>query len=252
MLARQPHLNFFSFITLEDPSVRCDYNRWHQLDHLPENRALPGVIWGDRWALTEECRAYARGAQRGIDFIGMYWFDSPSDEAVADWTQLGEDSFQWGRGPLIPGVKRDLLAFFKPVKGYSSSQAIVSPEVLPMRPHTGVHITVTKFDEAHSIEAHDAHTREDHEVIPALLAEDGAIGAWTFSFDHVQRHGSLPFDETPEAERGSMRIRVVFLEGNPLEVTARLEAVEAEINPNPAGTLELAAPLKTIIPWEDW
>lgn len=252
MLSRQPRLNFFSFVTLEDPSVYREYNMWHQLDHLPENRALPGVIWGDRWALTEEFRAHARGVHRMIDSVAMYWFDEPADVSVAEWTQLGEDTFQWGRGPLLPGVRRDLLAFFKPVKGYTTPQATVGAEALPMRPHTGVHITVTQFDDAHSAETHDAHRHEDLDIIPALLSEDGAIGAWTFTFDHVQRHDSLPFEETPEAERGSMRIRVLFLEGDPLEVTARLEAVESTVNPHPVGTLLLAAPLKTIIPWQDW
>lgn len=127
MLARQPHMNFFSFIRLDDHTVKRQYNEWHQLDHLPENRALPGVIWGDRWALTDDCRALARGEGnlRDIDYLGMYWFDSPSDAAIADWTQLGEDSFQWGRGPLLPGVQRELLAFFKPVKGYTDRKSVV-------------------------------------------------------------------------------------------------------------------------------
>lgn len=252
MLARQPQLNFFSFIKLEDPSVRREYNMWHQLDHLPENRALPGVIWGDRWALTEEYKAAARGKYRDIDFVGQYWFADPTDQAVAEWTQLGEDSFQWGRGPLIPGIKRELLAFFKPVKGYTTPAARVSAEVLPMRPHTGVHITAVQFEEAHSLETHEAHFKQDREVIPALIAEEGVIGAWTFSFHSAQRHDSLPFDETEEAERGSMRVRVVFLEGDPLEVSRRLDKIERRLDPQPAGTLLLSAPLKTITPWQDW
>ncbi|ANH36663.1 hypothetical protein I601_0209 [Nocardioides dokdonensis FR1436] len=43
-------LVFFSFIRLEEGSAEDHraYNRWHQLDHRPENLALPGVAWGDR------------------------------------------------------------------------------------------------------------------------------------------------------------------------------------------------------------
>ena len=46
-------LVFFSFAALDDPGPdhHRRYNEWHQLDHRPENLALPGVAWGDRWAL---------------------------------------------------------------------------------------------------------------------------------------------------------------------------------------------------------
>jgi hypothetical protein len=33
---------FLSFVRVRDPGRHRDYNRRHQLDHLPENRALPG------------------------------------------------------------------------------------------------------------------------------------------------------------------------------------------------------------------
>lgn len=252
MLARQPQFGFMSFVRLEDPSVKKEYNAWHQLDHLPENRALPGVIWGDRWSLTAECKKLAQGVHRNIDYVGMYWFASPVDQALADWTQLGEDSFQWGRGPLLPGVKRDMLAFFKPVKGYTTPEARVSAEVLPMRPHTGVHISVTQFDDAHSLETHESHTREDLETIPALLQVEGVIGAWTFSYHSAQRHSSLPFEGSAELPQGSMRVRVSFLEGDVLEVAQRVQAIEAQVDSVEGSTLLLSAPLQTIIPWKDW
>lgn len=252
VLARDPHLNFFSFGSVPDREERRAYNRWHQLDHLPENRALPGVIWGDRWALTADCREVAAGPWQELDFMAMYWFAEPADTAVDAWTQLGEDSFQWGRGPLIPGVRRELLAFFKPVKSYASQQAIVAPKVLPMRPHTGVHVTVTEFAEPHSADVHTRHTHEDQTVIPALLDIDGVLGGWTFSYSHAQRHASLPFDESAERGTGAMRIRLLFLEGDPLAATQAIQRVDAA-HPAPAvGELLLSSPLRTIIPWQDW
>lgn len=252
MLARQPQFNFLSFIRLEDPSVRWDYNRWHQLDHLPENRALPGVIWGDRWALTAEGKQLAQGRHKDIDYVGMYWFADPVDRAIQEWTQLGEDSFQWGRGPLIPGIKRDMLAFFKPVKGYTTPQATASAEVLPMRPHTGVHIQVTQFEDAHSLATHESHHREDVELIPEILELDGVFGAWTFSYHSSQRHTSLPFDETAEMSQGALRVRITFLEGDYIEAAQSIQALESQAAPVDGATLLLSAPLKTIIPWQDW
>lgn len=245
-------LAFFSFVRLEDRSLHRDYNRWHQLDHRPENLALPGVAWGDRWEVRQDYGDLAEGQLAGeVDFVAMYWFREPVDAAVAAWDALGEASFQWGRGPLIPGIRRPLLAFFHPVKGYSAPRALVSPEVLPYRPHRGVHVTATRFAEPHSAETHAAHQREDRELIPALLDVDGVAGAWTFSYSHPQRHTSLPFDETPTEAAGSLRIRLVYLEDDPAEVTPRLREVEGQI-PGGAGEVVLSAPVKTIIPWQDW
>lgn len=249
-----PELNFFSFIRMTDPEQRRSYNEWHQLDHLPENRALPGVMWGDRWALTDDCRAVARGEGElaGADFVAMYWFLPPVERAIDEWTRLGEESFQWGRGPMLPGIQREMLAFFTPVKGYSSVDSPVSPTVLPMRPHAGVHVEVTRFDDAHSESTHAAHRRQDREVIPQLLAQPDVVGAWTFSYSHPQRHATLPFPESEQHAPGSMRIRLVFLDGDPVEGAARIDAVEAATPGGGAGTTLFSAPLRTIVPWRDW
>ena len=56
MLARKA---FFSFTGINDPAKHRDYNEWHQLDHRPENLALPGVVWGERWVHSPDCAAVA-------------------------------------------------------------------------------------------------------------------------------------------------------------------------------------------------
>lgn len=249
-----PELNFFSFIRLTDPAERYAYNEWHQLDHLPENRALPNVMWGDRWALTGDCKKVARGEGNlaGIDFVAMYWFLPPVDKAVDDWTRLGEDSYQWGRGPMLPGIQRELLAFFTPVKGYSSVKGLVSPTVLPLRPHAGIHLEVTSFQEDHAPATHGYHRRQDREVIPRLLEEPGVVGAWTFSYSHPQRHTTLPFPESDVLRPGSIRIRLTFVDGDPIEVAERIDSVESRVAGGGMGTTLLSSPLRTIIPWRDW
>ncbi len=246
-------LAFFSFVELTDPTQYDAYNRWHQLDHRPENLALPGVAWGDRWARRGAYAEASRTAPEfaAVDYVAMYWFRPPADASVAAWDALGEASFQWGRGPIIPGVRRRLLAFFRPVKGYAAPRARVGAEVLPYRPHRGLHLTLTRFDEPHGLDAHEEFRREDAETIPALLGIDGVAGAWTFSFSHPQRHSSLPFEESPADPPGSMRIRLVYLEGEPLEVVPEIERTDAASAPV-AGERLFAGPLKTIVPWQDW
>jgi len=244
-------LAFFSFVSLEDRSLHGAYNRWHQLDHRPENLALPGVAWGDRWDIRPEYVSLSEGALAGeVDFAAMYWFREPVAQSVAAWDALGEASFQWGRGPLIPGIRRPMLAFFRPVKGYTAPRALVAPDVLPFRPNRGIHLTVSRFAEPHSVDTHAAHQREDRELIPALLEVDAVAGAWTFSYSHPQRHSSLPFDETPVDPPGSLRIRLLYLEDDPATVTPQLRAIEAGFAA--AGERELSTPASTIIPWQDW
>lgn len=257
-------LVFFSFVQLQDagPAEHTAYNRWHQLDHRPENLALPGVAWGDRWGRPAELKA-ASGvgdpAYADIDYVAMYWFNQPLQESVDAWDRLGEDSFQWGRGPLLPGVSRPMLAFFRPVKGYVSASAVVSPEVLPFRPNRGLHVTVTRHAESHSARVHDRHTWEDRTAIPALLDLDGVAGAWTFSFSHHQQHRTLPMTGGDDTTPGSLRVRLCYLEDDPLETTRRIESRLAELEErgegDPSGDATevlLSTAVRTIIPWQDW
>ena len=252
-------LAFFSFVELTDASQHGAYNRWHQLDHRPENLALPGVAWGDRWRRPRDSSTEQIAASpfEGTDYVAMYWFRSPAEESVAEWDRLGESSFQWGRGPIIPGVRRPLLGFFRPVKGYAAPRILLDPDVLPYRPNRGLHLTLTHYDEPHGVQSHDWFAWEDRKLIPELLAVPGVAGAWTFSFSHLQQHSSLPFDAGGAYDPGALRIRLLYLDGDVTETTARIletqRAVNAESHAAPeAGKILFSAPLNTIIPWQDW
>nr|MDT0523290.1 hypothetical protein [Streptomyces sp. DSM 41633] len=183
MSAAECPLVFFSFVALDGGGAEEHrrYNEWHQLDHRPENLALPGIAWGDRWSRPAACRgvSMAEPGQADTDYVAMYWFRSPVEQSVREWEELGADSFQWGRGPMIPGVRRTVLAFFRPVKGYAAASALVSPGVIPYRPNRGLHLTMTRFAEPYGADAHEHHQWEDRVAIPALLELDGVAGAWT-------------------------------------------------------------------------
>lgn len=256
-------LAFFSFITLESATAEDHraYNEWHQLDHRPENLALPGVAWGDRWGRPDACKEASHGEEpfTAVDYMAMYWFRQPVEQSVAAWDRLGADSFQWGRGPLLPGVRRPMLAFYRPVRGYAARSALVNPEVIPYRPNRGLHVTLTRHADPHAAAVHDRHRWEDRCVLPALMDVEGVAGAWTFSFSHSQQHSTLPMTGRTQAERGSLRIRLVYLDGDPLETTARIEHAEDELarrgDADPAADqteVLLSTPLRTIIPWQDW
>jgi hypothetical protein len=252
---------FFSFVSLTDGGAaeHRAYNEWHQLDHRPENLALPGVAWGDRWRRGPEHRplGMSSGEYADTDYVAMYWFRDPVKESMRAWDQLGADSFQWGRGPLIPGVERRMLAFFKPVKGYVSRSALVSPEVIAYRPQRGLWLTVTGQAEPHSAAAHARYAHTDRVRMPALMEVEGVAGAWTFTFSHGQQHTSLPFDGGGATQApGSMRIELLYLDGDVAETSARILDTESELAPGaPEAEGEqvlMSGPRSTIVPWQDW
>lgn len=99
---------FFSFVDVTEPKYLPEYHDWHTFDHLPENHALPGVAWGERWtriAGAGDVETVA-GDLAGVDTMTMYWFRPPYEESLAEWSKLGIDSIPWGRGPGIPSVVR--------------------------------------------------------------------------------------------------------------------------------------------------
>lgn len=254
-------LAFFSFVELSDTSQHRTYNEWHQLDHLPENLALPGVAWGDRWMRSDDDKQASVGVDKyaAVDYISMYWFRPPSAESVREWDALGESSFQWGRGPLIPGIERQLLAFFTPVKGYVSPCTRISTAALPLRPNRGLHLTLSRFQDPHSPQTHSAFQWHDRTRIPDLLEVEGVAGAWTFSFKENQRHSTLPFSTSDELPTGALRLRILYLDQDPAEVRNRIHDLETEADSRGRGapdqdieTVLLSTTVKSIQPWQDW
>jgi len=252
-------LAFFSFVELTDQTQHRAYNEWHQLDHLPENRAQPGVAWGDRWGRPDAYKEAASSAPQfsGVDYIAMYWLREPLVQSKAAWNRLAEDSFQWGRGPFIPGVERRLLAWFNPVKGYTSPRALVAPNVIPIRPHQGVHITLSRIKDRYATTTHANYAWEDRVLIPDLLEVPGVAGAWTLSFaEHLQN--TLPFGDTEADEPGQFRARILYLDGDPIAATNAIKEAEtalaaaADTDPADVRDVVFSSPAKTMIPWQDW
>lgn len=253
---------FFSFVSLNGGGAaeHAEYNRWHLYDHRPENLALEGVRWGDRWYRPEEYRAVSQAAapHDDTDYIAMYWFAEPFRKSQAEWNQLALDSFQWGRGPLIPGVTRTLLGFFQSVNGYAAPSALVSPDVLPFRPNRGVHVTLQRFAVPYSPATHEHHTWEDRVLAPAELEVPGVAGVWTFSFAEYQALGELTFNPDGQDSPGSMRLHLVYLDDDPVETTGRLRELRRELaeegkgEPECGAALLISTPVRTIVPFQDW
>ncbi len=226
-------LAFFSFPEVIDPTRHRDYNAWHQLDHLPENRALRGVVHGERWVRSPACRAASVGPTDptldAAHYVAMYWFAEDSDGGVErhveEWQALGESTRQEGRRPELGWTVRRLTDFFRPERGVVAPRALVTVGALPFRPHRGVVLDVRRVDDP-------AAAYPEPELVP------GVAGAWTFTSVGVRR-------EPPE---GALHLTLHYCDEDPLAVVERMGA------PDVPGTEPLLrTPLLPVVPWEwDW
>ncbi|MDA2972582.1 MAG: hypothetical protein O3C62_08950 [Actinomycetota bacterium] len=263
MKLSSPARAFFSFSAMADPTMHQAYSEWHQLDHLPENRALDGVIFGERWVRTPRCVELSASTSNEIpeppggisglapdfgpqsaQYMTMYWFAEPVEDTVANWNDLAARSFHWGRRPEIGWTDR-WMGFFVPVKGYVNPRVLVGPQALPFRPHTGIAVVVTRV-EGTNRELNELFSWHDVISIPQAVRLEGVAGCWTFaSLAHFAgNHGN-------EQPYEAIRIQVYFLDG---EVESTLEELRSLPVDEPANrprleTVVLDSPFLPITPW---
>ena len=225
---------FFSF-----PEVRPDrhreYDAWHQLDHLPENRALPGVLHGERWVRSPDCRAATdvddEPTLSAADYVAMYWFREPARASIEEWLALGESTRHQGRRPDLDWTTRRLTGFFRPEAGHVDPAAQVSLAALPFRPARGVVLEAHRGDDA---------TPPPSERVTAGAAVSGVAGSWSF---RGRRVTTTPRGELDEP--GRLRLTLHWCEDDPVAVLPRVAQLPAAAG----ATLLLRTPLRTLTPW---
>jgi hypothetical protein len=208
---------FFSFATLSDPSEHRPYNAWHQLDHRPENLALSGVAYGDRWVRNPVCAALAPTPEplSAAQYLNMYWFRAPWQQSIEEWNELARRSTHWGRRYDLDIADRLFIGFFTPVKGYASRRVLVSEDALPFRPVRGVHVNMTRYT-GPARQYQNVAAWTDRELIPSLMSLGGVAGAWTFVSDPSI---APPIGETiPD----NVVLRMLYLDDFPAVVAPQL------------------------------
>ena len=256
---------YFSFTEITDAARHRDHNEWHQLDHRPENLVLPGVAWGDRWVRSPDCAAASSVVApdyANVHYAIMYWFREPLEETLDDWFRLSELSFQWGRSPQIGWTRRPLRSLFVPLRGQAAPRTGVSADVIPFRPVRGLYVTISRLHGFGSL------TREmlrwyDDVHIPNLLGCRGVAGAWTFvsenAFASAREMTGWRFADAASRsdETAPLRLQILYLDEDPLEVTADLEASRVTWcaagrgrQTRDAEELIFAGPLRRVLPWQ--
>jgi hypothetical protein len=223
----KPSYGFFSFTEVTDPAAHHAYNEWHQLDHLPEQYPLPGIVHGERWVSTPACRAARAVSEPPLDpihYVTCYLMAEPIGSTLDDFFALGKELHRLDR--FFRARRAHLTGPFRVECASASARILISAAAVPFRPNRGVYVIV---EEPGSNDAADA-----------LLTIPGVAGVWTFATDDALTSARWT--------DGARRITVAWLDDEPLAVAAGIAPVVATRT-----GVAFAGPFETITPWRwDW
>ena len=242
----KPSFGFFSFTEITDPGEHHAYNEWHQLDHLPEQFPLAGVVYGQRWVSTPGCRAARAVSDASLDpihYLTCYLMADPIAETLEDFFDLGAELHRLDR--FHRHRRAHLTGPFEVGDTAAAARVLVSPAAVPFRAHRGLYVVVEEPRDPGALAGYRRWIAEEH--TPAVLTVPGVAGVWEFS----TRDGLV----SPRWSAGTRRITVCWLDENPIDVAVRLAPLEAIRRErfDSVSRVTFAGPFETITPWEwDW
>ena len=122
------------------------YLEWHQLDHMPEQFAIPGLPWGQRFVSPPSCVAAsaARDDDLGLaDSLQLYFIEDPV-RVLPEFQALGRELA--GAGRFLTSIESRLQAELQLVNTWASPRVLIGPEVVPYRPNHGAYVIVEHVD----------------------------------------------------------------------------------------------------------
>ena len=235
------------FFSLSHPSPSGDdrpYLEWHQLDHMPEQYQLPGLVFGQRWAATPACRAVRIADSDGwerVDHVVCYLMGSPVDQTIDDFFTLGRHLAELGR--FAGALPAQYVGALRLLEAHAAPAALVSAEVVPFRPNRGVYLIVEAPIEGTLPEVRDAYLQRQHvEILPGLVSVPGVAGAWAFA--------TTPAIRRPPFTDGAFRMTLCYLDDEPATVGERLGAHVERAWKDAPSRIVLAAPYESMMSWE--
>jgi hypothetical protein len=234
-------VGFFSLSRRSPDGDDRSYLAWHQLDHMPEQYLLPGLVLGQRWVSTPACRA-ARAAEEGgwaeVDHVVCYLMGEPVDRTIDDFYALGRTLAEAGRfSHSLPAHYRGGLVL---EATWAAPRVLVSPAAVPFRPHRGIYLIVEEYPRGLGGGALDQPPTP--EWFDLLATVPGVAGAW--------RYRRSPAVSRPRFSDGDVGMTVCYLDDDPSTVGKRLAPRLAERSAGPAARLVLAAPFESMMVWD--
>jgi hypothetical protein len=235
-------VGFFSLSHRATDGNDAAYLEWHQLDHMPEQYQLPGLLFAQRWASTPACesaRAAAVDDWADTAHVVCYLMGNPVEETLDEFFALGRALAEKGR--LSRSLPRQYLAGLRLLEAQAAPRTLVSSDVVPYRPHQGIYLIV---EEPTDVATQDDYLQQLHtDVLPSLIAVPGVAGALTF--------GTTAAILRPSFSPGRYRITTCYLDDDPATVGQRLAPVLSRIWEDAPVRPLLAAPFESMMIW-DW
>jgi hypothetical protein len=231
-------VGFFSLTHHSQSGDDRPYLRWHQLDHMPEQYQLPGLLLGQRWASTPACRA-ARGAEVDswslVEHVVCYLMGNPVDETIDEFLTLGRHLAEQGR--YVEALPSQYRGGLRLLETTAAPRVLVSADVIPFRPHSGIYLIVEEPDTS---VPQDGFLRDLHTtVLPTLVGVPGVAGAWSYATSPQIRRSMF--------SEGGVRIIVCYLDDDPATVAERLSPTVDRLWAGTPSRLLLAAPFESLI-----
>lgn len=180
-MARPAVAAFLGLMEVEGENAEPRYEAWHASDHLPENKALPGVVYANRWRAVETLRRLhtigdpALGAPQ---FLITYFFGEPLETSLEEWNVLAEDLDKAGR--MFEGRSVRLGGLFAFEHRETAPGLPLSPRAVPHRPHAGVFLHLAGQTE---------FSTSDRERFSTILERPGVTGGIRFASAGVREYG---------------------------------------------------------------
>jgi hypothetical protein len=163
------------------PEYTQAYNRWYDLDHMPEHVAKPDVVMGRRYVADRSLRNLRASHVSEVfgghqPYLTIYWFggslDMASDEAKEGWRTLDRGILKqgryWVRGRTTGG------GMFRLNDMAARPGVLVSQRAIPHLNHKGVIIAYGKAPSVERREEAVAWWKNTHLVdlftVPGVLA----------------------------------------------------------------------------------
>lgn len=208
-------VGFFSLTEMDDPE---GYIKWHQTDHMPEQFRIPGLTWGQRFAATPKCvetSAVREGPIGRSKHVQNYLMENPT-QVLPEFSALGRELE--GMGRYLRGPKAHVQAGFQLVRTYASPRILVSPDAVAYRPNRGIYLIVEDTADATNLDEWIQREHSDHSN--ALLDLPGVAGMWLYAVPSFRDPGySDHFISPYGVPPSSLRITVLYLDGDPVEVS---------------------------------
>lgn len=235
---------FFNMTPPPRPEDDEGYLRWHLLDHMPEQYQIPGIVYATRWIADgryAESRLVGRGNLEDVGNIVNYLVGEPVQQTHDDFMELGPRLAEIGRFP----TRRPSLQLRMPalLRWYSSPRALISPEVVPFRPHRGVVVIVEEPASKADLPQWLQWLHAEH--YPEVMTVPGVAGAWMYGSTRTWRLH-------PGCVGDLQYTTVIYLDADPLLTCEALATLIDHRWKTGAVQPLFAGPLRSMIQWEAW